>query len=51
MFLHGVVKEKDVKFGQLMDILTKTLSQEQLQTINGKLLKQWCGMEQKSPTY
>jgi hypothetical protein len=51
MFLHGIVKEKDNKFGQLVDILSKTLSQEQLQTINSKLLKDWCGMDQLKPTY
>jgi len=41
MFLHGVVKAKDMKFTQLMDILMKTLSQDQMQSINKQIYQDW----------
>ena len=41
MFLHGVVKAKDMKFTQLMDVLMKTLSQEQMQSVNNKIYQDW----------
>jgi len=41
MFLHTVVKNKDHKFEQMMDILMKTLNQQQMKIINNKLHKEW----------
>ena len=41
MVLHTIVKEKDYKFEQFVDFLSKTLGQEQMKHVNKHFYSEW----------